>query len=58
MEYKKTKTAEYHPFEKLNIAKNLNKFAILKLRNKPSTPQKAGFHLPKIVLCKPKVQFS
>jgi len=34
MEYKKIKTAEYQPIEKLNLAKNLDEFAILKLRNK------------------------
>jgi len=37
MENEKTKTAEYHPIEKLNLAKKLDKFAIFKLRIKYST---------------------
>jgi len=40
MANKKIKTAEYQPIKKLNLAKNLDKFAILKLRNKHSTYKK------------------
>jgi len=40
MENKKIKNAEHQPIEELNLAKNLDKFIILKLRNKHSTYKK------------------
>lgn len=40
MENEKIKTDEYQPVEKLNLAKNLGKFTILKLCNKHSTYKK------------------
>jgi len=51
MENKKIKTTEYQPIEKFNLAKNLDKFAILKLCNKHSTYKKLAVQWLNEALC-------